>query len=509
MDKTPPVWLKVLRWVGYGLFFLFALVLFVRFTFPTDQARDFMKSQLAQRLGAQRVDIADVGINGLLPNGATLEGLEIEMAPVKVKTPERGVNVDGPPRIIFAEELSVSGSLMGLASQNYDVEFEGKIQGGELNGGRLLWEKGGPLTAEIEQMQGIALGSEGMFLSLTGFDIIATLGGKVKVEIPSVDKDGKPALLMEQMAANIELELADAKIIQPIFDTVMSREQVRMAFTDTKLGTVTLKLTSEGGGAPATGGDVKGARRATVIAIEALGAVGGDIEIALAPKATITIAAGQTLKDAIVNVHLAVKVSDGWFDIEVKDPKDPTKKTKPNVGLRTMMNMGALKAFVQDGQFGVGITGSLGNPKVALERPRTRVGSAGGATGGGRKVNVDHGGDDGGEDLDAPAAPTPKPARTESRAKPVSTPPIAGNGGNLGGNAERPSKAAITRPAVMGKGAPTANLGRTKPNLNGPADLQPVGESIEPEVPHEEPPAVEPDPGVEVPVEGEPLPEGD
>jgi type II secretion system protein N len=502
MDKTPPTWLKVLRWVGYGLFFLFALVLCVRFTFPTDQARDFMKSQLAQRLNAQRVEIADVGINGLLPNGATLEGLEIEMAPVKMKTPERGVNVDGPPRIIFAEELSVSGSLMGLASQNYDVEFEGKIQGGELNGGRLVWEKGGPLSAEIAEMQGIALGSEGMFLSLTGFDIIATLGGKLKVEIPSVEKDGKSALQMEQMAANIELELSDAKIIQPIFDTVMSREQVRMTFTDTKLGTVKFKLTSEGGGAPATGGDAKGARRATVIAIEELGAVGGDIEIALAPKATITIGAGQTLKDAIVNVHLAVKVNDAWFDVEVKDPKDPTKKTKPNVGLRTMMNLGALKAYVQDGQFGVGITGPLGSPKVTLEKPRTRVGGGAGV-GGGRKVNVDHGADEGGEDLDSPA-PSPKPARTESRAKPVVTPPV---GGNVGGNAERPSKTSITRPPVMGKGAPTANFGRNKPNLNGPSDAQPV-EPHEAEEPHEEPPPAELEPGVEVPVEGEPLPEG-
>lgn len=497
-------WMKVLRWVGYVLFFVLALVLCVRFTFPTDQVKEFAKAQIAQRLGAERVEIADIGISGIFPSGGSVEGLEIELPPVKVKTAERGVDVMGPPRTLMAEELSVSGSLLGLASQNYDLEFEGKIQGGDITGGKFLWEKGGPLAAEIVEIKGLELGSEGLFQTFTGFDVIATLNGKLKADIPAVEKEGKSVLQMDQMTGSVELELTDAKILQPIFDTVMSREPVRMSFTDTKLGTVTIKLKAEAGTAPAAAAAVtpgaktsKSRADATVLQIEEISAVGGDIEIALAPKATITMLPGQSLKDAVINMHLAIRINDSWFDAEVKDPKDATKMTKPNVGLRTMMTLGPLKAHVQDGQFGVGITGPIGKAKVVPEKPRTRVaggGAALGGSGGSRKINVDHPAGEGEDEEEEAPKTRANPAGSESKAKPISAPPV--------GNAER-SKA-IVRPSSMSKGTPNGQiggqLGRPRPKLateNGEV-LEPVVEEPPPgEVPHDENAVGEPapDPG--------------
>ncbi len=481
--------LKVLRWVGYGLFFLLALVLCVRFTFPTDQVREFAKAQIAQRLGAERVEIADLGISGIFPSGGSVEGLEIELPPVKVKTAERGVDVLGPPRSFMAEELSVSGSLMGLASANYDLEFEGKVQGGDITGGRFVWEKGGPLAAEIGEIKGLEIGSEGLFQTFTGFDVIATLNGKLKADIPAVDKDGKSVLQMDQLSGMIELELTDTKILQPIFDTVMSREPVRMSFTDTKLGTVTLKVKADGPAAPAATGvaaAAKGGKQRgdnTVLMIEELSAIGGDIEMALAPKATITMLPGQSLKDAVINIHLAVRINDAWFDTEVKDPKDPTKMTKPNVGLRTMMTLGPLKAHVQDGQFGVGITGTIGKPKVAPERPRTRVGGGGAALGSGRKMNVDPPAGEG-EDEGEEEAPKPRANAPEPKAKPISTPTPSGA-------LERPpGKQPVTRPPVMGKGAPNGQLGgqlgRPRPKLvtdpgDAPEPIEEPAAAVEPQ----------------------------
>jgi len=496
-------WMKVLRWVGYGLFFVLALVLSVRFTFPTDQVKEFAKAQIAQRFGAERVEIADVGISGIFPSGGSIQGLEIVLPPIKVKTPERGVDVLGPPRTLMAEELSVSGSLIGMASQNYDVEFEGKIQGGDITGGKFVWEKGGPMAAEIEGIKGVELGSEGLFQSLTGFDVIATLNGKLKADIPAVDKEGKSVLQLDQMTGSVELELTDAKIVQPIFDTVMSREPVRMAFTDTKLGTITIKLKAEAGTASTAAAAVTpGAKsnkvraEATVIQIEEISAAGGDIEIALAPKATITMLPGQTLKDAVINIHLAIKINDAWFDREVKDLKDPTKMTKPNVGLRTMMTLGPLKAHVQDGQFGVGITGPIGKPKVVPERPRTRVGSGGAGIGGSRKINVDHPPDEEGEE-EAPK-PRTNPPSSESRVKPIAAP-------SAGGSLDRGATKPIVRPSAMSKGTPNGQLGgqigRPRPKLatdNGEA-LVPLEEPPPAEVPHDENAVGEPAPDLGAP----------
>lgn len=506
--------LKALAWAGYALFFVLALVFFVRVTFPTDQIREIAKAKIAERLKAERVDIADLGITGLWPSGVELTGLEIELPPLKVKTPERGVDVLGGPRLMSVEELAVHGDLLGLGQQNIDLEIDGKIQGGELHVPKLVYKKGEPFAFELSDMKGIELGTEGLFQTLTGFDITATLGGHAKLDVPSAGKEDSHELDMAQLAGEIVLELSDARINQPIIDTVMQKEPVRMAFTDTTLGTLTVRLVAEAGTAPAAA-DAKGPRakkgEATVIQIQEVTAAGGDIEIAVAPKATITLMPGQSLKEGIINLHLAVRIADSWFDIEVKDAKDPTKKTKPNVGVRTMLTMGPLKQHVQDGQFGVGITGPLGNPKVAVERPRTRIGSGGAATGGGsRKMNVDHpGGDEEGEG-DEGEAPKPKTSTrtTETKARPVPTPDHTkmarptnlGKTVNPPANGVTPTGGGVAPNAngLPGGGLP-GNIGVRRPKIvPPPGGIEP---GIEPE--GEAPAMPEPDPNAVAPETGE------
>lgn len=506
--------MKALAWAGYALFFVVALVFFVRVTFPTDQIKEIAKSKIAERLKAERVEIADLGITGLWPSGVKMTGLEIELPALKVKTPERGVDVLGGPRLLSVEELAVHGDLLGLRQQNLDLEIDGKIQGGELHVPKLVYKKGEPLAFELAEMKGIELGTEGLFQTLTGFDITATLGGHAKLDVPSAGKEDSHELDLSQVAGELVLELSDAKIAQPIIDTVMQKEPVRMSFTDTSLGALTVRLVAEPGGAPAPA-DAKGPRakkgEALVIQIQEVSATGGDIEIAVAPKATITLMPGQPLKEAIINLHLAVKIADGWFDIEVKDLKDPTKMTKPNVGVRTMLTMGPLKQHVQDGQFGVGITGPLGSPKVAVERPRTRVGAGGAATGGAsRKMNVDHpGGDEGegeGDEGEAPKSKASTRTTETAKARPVPTP-----------DHNKMSRPALGRSAPANGVSPTG--GGVTPNANGlpggglpgtvgvkrprivppPGGIEPGGETGEGEVP----PAPEPDPNVVAPETGE------
>jgi type II secretion system protein N len=501
---------KILRGVGYVAFFVVALLLFVRLTFPTDQARELARSVLKDKLGAERVDIADLSIGGfILPSGVTVSGVEIDLAPIKVKTFERGVDVDGPPRMLEAEELSISGSLFGLLGGSIDAEIEGKVQGGTLSDTRVVFERGQTLSL-ASTLTGIELGSESLFQTLTGFDIIATLSGQLKLDVPTVDDGGRVEITWSDLVAEIGLELADATIVQPIIDTVMNREPVRMAFTNTSLGVVRVKLKAEGpaaGAATAAGGttaDAK-ARRAgpNVIAIEELSAEGGHIEIALAPKATLTLQPGQSLKDAVLNVHLAVRIDDGWFEIEEKDHKDPTKMTKPNIGVRTMLSMGALKAFTQDGQFGVGLVGPLSRLKPQLERPRTRVGGTGAGPGGARRINVDHPGGEDEENGDEPSRPTASPSKSsaigaeptkrtpppleEPRARPVAAPPSPAG-------MDRPGRTPITRPTPVSRGVPGGNLDRPRPKIQ----LDPLAPGLEPDEgdeigePHAPPAEVEP-----------------
>ncbi len=517
MNKT---WMKILRGVGYVAFFVMALLIFVRLTFPTDQARELARSMLRDKLGAERVEIADLDIDGLiLPSGVTATKVEIDLPPIKVKTPERGVDVDGPPRLLEAEELSVSGSLFGLLGGAIEAEIEGKVQGGELSEARVSWERGAPF-AVAAKLTGVELGSESLFQTLTGFDVLATVGGQIDLQVPTSDAEGRVAIAWSEIEGGIELELGDVKIVQPIIDTVMNREPVRMAFTNTSLGVVRLKLVAEGaaaGGAPAAGAGAPAeakARRAgaNVIAIEELSAEGGHVQIALAPKATLTLQPGLGLKDAVINVHLAVKIDDSWFEIEEKDRKDPSKMTKPNIGVRTMLSMGALKAYVQDGQFGIGLVGPLSRLKPQLERPRTRVGAGGVGTGGGRKINVDvPGGDE--EEGEEPNGSDVRPGTTPSKPVDVArqrTPPAEPKARALPAapspsTFERPGRAPITRPNGMTRGSP-GGFERPRPKIQlDPIQPEPAAEEggEPPEEPAVEEPAGEELPGE--PAEGEHL----
>jgi type II secretion system protein N len=491
---------KVLRVIGYVAFFLVALVLCIRLTLPTGQLREFVKMQIAERLGAESVTIEDISINGLFPSGATVENLEVTLPSIKIKTPDRGVDIDSAPRVVTVEELSFDGSLLGAASGDIDFEFEGKVQGGDITGGRVSYKAGSPAKLSIESMSGIALGSESLFLSLTGMDVIGTLSGKLDVSVPAVERDGKSTLAYEQMAATVELKMDEARMIGPVIDTVMNREPVRMGFTDVNLGTITIRAQSEGQGAPATGADTKAAPRRGLINFEEVSILGGDIEVMAAPKGNIAIPAGQPLKDGNITLHLAVKINDSWFDTAEKDRKDPTKMTKPNSGLRTMMTLGPLKQHVVDGQFGVSITGPIAKPQVVPSRPRTRVGTTPGS--GGRKLNVDQPEEE--EETEAPVKPSRATRTVGSARSATSDAPV------------KPMADPVVRPALGGGRPVTASpMGRPRPVIptDGEAGVDNTGgdTKVEPTPAVEEPlpevPGEPIEPGGEPGVEDPPLPE--
>lgn len=479
---------KVLRIAGYSAFFVVALLIFIRLTLPTGQLREFVKMQLAERLGADSVAIKDLSINGLFPSGLTLEGLEITLSPVKVKTPERGVDVDSAPRVVSVEEISFDGSLTAAAAGDIDFAFEGRVQGGEITGGRLAFKQGQSAKIAIESMSGVELGSEALFLTLTGMDLVGDLSGKVDVTVPSVDRDGRATLAFEQMAANVELKIENAKIFGPVIDTVMSREPVRMGFTDVELGTVTLRAVSESQAAPATGVDSKTAPRRGVINFEEVSILGGEIEVVAAPKGNIAIPPGLGIKDGNITLHLAIKIADAWFDKTEKDRKDPSKTNKPNSGLRPMMTMGPLKNHMVDGQFGLSITGPLSKPSIQPSRPRTRVGTPPGA--GSRKLNVDQPEGDEEEETEAPVRPTrpSRAVRNEAPAAPSAMP-------------ARPVAEPVVRPALGGGGRPVTATPSPRPRPVIPTDADPSDMG---EVPAKPRPAPAPPPGevpVDVPIE--------
>ena len=423
------------RWAGYIAFFVLCVLVFARMVFPTAALRDFVTMRLADFTGATSVKIGDVSLTGLIPSGASLADVELELPGVKVKT-EKDDKITAP-RVIVAEELSASVSIGALMGGRVDASFEGKVQGGTVTGGHLILAKGSALVAQIERMEGIALGTERLFQALTGYDVTGLLSGTLDLTVPNAERDGKDVLQWDQMSGSARIEIGQGVLHEPL----LVQREMRIMFTNAKLGTLKVGLKAEPGqgtaaaaGAPA-GPEGKAATTrpgrksdATFLSIEQLELSGGDVEIAVAPKGGVQFLAGQPPKDATINVHLGIRVADAYIDREVDDPKHPGKKVKNNTGIRSIAYAALQKkGHLQDGQFGLAITGTLGNPKVDTERPRVRVGGGSG----GRKLNVDQPGAGepgaGGEDEGADDAT--RGSKRGTRADAPSAPPHAGRPG--------------------------------------------------------------------------------
>jgi len=361
-----------LRWTGYVLFFLVCTALFVYLTFPTDQARRFAEVRLTEATGADSVTIKDLSLAGL--GGASLEDVAIELPTLTMQTAVPGVEEEGPLRLIMIKSLDVDASLTGfLFGGEIDVNFEAEAQGGTIERGHFERGEDGVNHLEIGAIENVALGSEMVFQALVGKHVTGLVSGEVKLSLPTKPgPNGKPAIVLDEAAGTIDLEITGAKLRAPVFDSPMGR----IPLGDADLGTITVKLVID----RASNIDAfkKTARRAgsdsTILHIADASVDGEDIAVQVAKNSAITLTPGRPIKDAAVNIHLSILVKDAFFDREVPDPDDPKKMTQPNKNLRFVMQQPPIKNVIENGVFGVGITGILGKPRVRVERSVIREG---------------------------------------------------------------------------------------------------------------------------------------
>ncbi len=356
------------KWAGYVLFFIVCTLLFVYLTFPTDKAKAFAEEKLLEATGAERVEIGDLSLAGI--GGVTLTDVLVELPALDMPTLVPNATTPGPVRLLQVDELEVDASIGGLMSGALDVSFEGQLQGGELKKGRYQREKledgAARHVLKIGELAGVNFGSEQMFQQLVGKDIVGKLSGSIALALPEkVDSNGRRTIDLGGLQADVSLMIRDGVLKAPIFATPMGQVQL----TDAELGDVVLKVQADK--ASNLEAFKKTARRRgddTLIHIAEASVRGPDIEVEVAKNSAITLRKGQAFKDAAVNIHLAVRVLDAFIDKAIPDPNAPKKTTQPNKGLRHMMKQRPLKPVIQNGVFGVGITGRIGSPRVRPER---------------------------------------------------------------------------------------------------------------------------------------------
>lgn len=427
--------------VGYATFFIFCLLLFFVWTFPNDRAREFIEEKGSAALGADvRIGELDLSMGG----GAELLDVVVKMQPKKLAGGPPGAPVPektGPPRVLKIDRFEGDVGLLALAfSQALHSTFELDMQGGTVRGGKFDRAEEEGAALEIEAIEGVKLGPEGLFLSLVGYDLHGVLAGTV-----SVSQGVDPS----DIAGTVDVALSRARIVKPV---IPSRQLGPLTLSDVDLGELQLKLVAGKSSdlTPARKGAVRG-RGAddTIIRFEDVGASGADLELEFDEASVIHVRQGEPLGKALLDVHFAVHFTDAFLEKRVQG--EDGESSQPNKILQMAFRQDArLRGSMRDGVLGIGCKGMLSKPDCKPEPPRVR---------GGFKTRKPRFTSGAGE----AAEPAPEPAAEPAEAEETEAP---GGATSQRGVAPDPSSRAQARAAAAAARAARAN-GDADPPVRG------------------------------------------
>lgn len=173
---------KILKAVGYPLFFLVCLVFFLVRGFPVQLIVDDLSRMAQQSLGMK---MSMVNIATLFPNGAEATGVLL------VKEGR-----EGSPKIsIMLDRLSARVSLFGLLAGRKDVSFSGELLGGQAEGRFSLADEHWDLKIELEALN---LGKLPVWPELIGYELDGKLAGTADLHVaPKKIKSTRGELALE------------------------------------------------------------------------------------------------------------------------------------------------------------------------------------------------------------------------------------------------------------------------------------------------------------------------
>ena len=174
MAAKKGIGIKIAKIIGYPFFFFTCFIFFYYLTFPYNIIKDWAINKLASDFKVQ-LKIED--FEPSMVTGVSFEGIKWFSS-----DPEKKDQV-----LLDIEEFDARISLLPLLSGNYDLDFSGKLGGGEIEGNILAKEKTNSIKAEIKDINFIYFK---MLKELAGLPIFGKIGANINliVEGKSPDK---------------------------------------------------------------------------------------------------------------------------------------------------------------------------------------------------------------------------------------------------------------------------------------------------------------------------------
>ncbi len=310
--------------LGYPVFYLFCLIIFISWTFPYEKLRDRIVTSFnaQQRTSAQPQELQIDELDSSFLTGVKMKG-------VRLITPPN--EAGKAPSVMSIEEARARISLLGLLVGNKNVSFGVDAFDGTIKG---TYEDSGKTRAVDINFDGVEMARIDTIAANIGFPLDGKLFGNITLDLPegkASKGNGVIALELRELNAGTAKELVIKTPMGP--------------FTLPRLKIGNVQINGE-----AKDGNLK---------ITKVSASGGDVDVTGDGKVQMR----EVASDAHLDVNLKFKINDAY---RTKNDKTkllfgaPGQKDKPMLEMDPKM----AKSKTSDGFYTLRIGGSLARPDV-------------------------------------------------------------------------------------------------------------------------------------------------
>jgi len=309
--------------VGYPLFYVFCVIVFLGVTFPYEKLKERIVTQFnaQQRTSSspQELQIEEL-------DSSFLTGVKAK----NVKLISPSADPTKPPTEIKIDEARARISLLGLLVGNRDVSFRIDAFDGTVKGN---FEDSGKERQVELTFDGVDLSKVDAIAANVGFPLEGRLFGTLKLQLPegkASKGNGSVALEIREMFAGNAKELT---VKTPLGPFTLPRLKIG-AFT------------------------VNGEAKDGVMKITKLGASGGDVDVSGDGRVQMR----EVATDAHLDMNLKFKINDSYRNKNDKTKMlfgAPGAKEKPMLEMDPKM----AKSKTSDGFYAYRITGTLAKPQ--------------------------------------------------------------------------------------------------------------------------------------------------
>lgn len=323
-SKARELWKKWAPRLGYPLFYLVCLVVFLVLTFPFDKLRDRVvatfNAQQGKSSSPQRLAIDELGSHWL--TGVKAKG-------VRLTTPAS--DPTKPDAKIVLDEVRASVSLLGLLVGTRDVSFGVDAFDGTIKGTFVESSKERKVDVTIENLD---MSKVEAIAASVGFPLEGKLDGTLSFLLP----EGKAS----KASGKVKLDIRD-----------MFAGNAKELTVKTPLGPFTLPRLKVGAFS------IEGEAKDGVLKLSKIGASGGDVEV----NGDGRVQLRENANDAGLDASLKFKINDAYRNKNDKTKMlfgTPGGKDKPMLEMDPRM----AKAKNAEGFYGLTVRGTLGRPDV-------------------------------------------------------------------------------------------------------------------------------------------------